>query len=232
MTPPAVRFAALLAACAAPLAAASITVEMPSQAPRGSLEVAIYGRGLCMQSLPIEATTAVDLDALAAGCLGHDFRPIDEIRLALLLPGHAVATFAGGAIDATWIPDAVALPVWRLAGRIEPPPGEPSRLKLRYPVRAMLRFFEYFDGGVPELLVGETTVAEDGSFELPIADLRNDPFLAEDPHEVVATVSSGGDRGRRGAAPAYRVPLARLYDEGELVLGAELAWPLRRRAPE
>lgn len=226
------RTLALLALGGAPLTAASIRVELPSEAPRGSLEVALYGRGLCMQSLAIEASTAIDVDALAARCLGRDFRPLDEVRLALLLPGHAVATFAGGAIDATWIPDAVALPAWRLAGRIEPPPGEPLRLTLRYPVRAMMPFFGYFDGGLPELFVGEAPIAADGAFELSIADLRSDPFLAELPYEVAATVSTADAEGRGDAERAYRIPLARLYEADELVLGAELAWPPVSPSPE
>lgn len=209
-----------------PLCAAPLSVALPTDVSPAQLEVGLYGRGLCLRTVGLPPGF-VDLEELAASCsvFGHDFRPIDEVRLLLAVPGYQIVTLAPAPDQGSWQPEFAQLPTVTLSGHLEPPSEHPLNLTIEYHLLEAMTFFEYTDGGVPSVLIAQTTTEPNGAFEVDAPDLRRDPFVASQEGFVIVRADHSDRAPDRGTDVRYRLTLRQLYETTPLILDQRVAWP-------
>jgi len=214
----------LLSTCfaAATAQARIITIRLPALDTPGNAEVGLYGRGLCLRSVSAQGTTlTVDVDKLASDCnsMGHDFRPIKNVKVLLLVPGYAAATLDTDTDDSPiWVPKLVKLPVVVIEGWIDPAPKTPIRLSLSLSLMEAMNFFGYFDGSVPDIELGTSTTDPQGHFKLEIPDLAGDPFIQAENRSVDVWFNSPDHPQPGEAFEHLRLELRQLYSGSRLVL--------------
>lgn len=212
-----------------------ITVRLPAPAASGRAEVGLYGSGLCLRSVPAQgATIKVNVAKLANECnsWGHDFRPIKNVKILILVPGYAVAELDTDTYDLPiWAPKLVKLPPAVIEGWIDPAPKMPIRLSLSYLLGEAMNFFGYFDGSVPEIELGTSTTDTQGHFRLEIPDLTGDPFVRAEGKSVQVWFNSPNHPEPREAFEHQWLELRQLYSGSRLVLRYDRDRPHNPTAP-
>lgn len=218
----------LLSTCfaAAAAQARTITIRLPALATSGDAEVGLYENGYnvvsCLRSVSAQGTTiTVNVEKLAGDCGSgeHDFRPIQSVKVLLLVPGYAAATLDTETYDSpVWEPELVKLPVVVIEGWIDPAPKTPIRVSLSYPLIEAMGFFFYFDGGTPDIELGTSTTDAQGHFKLKIPDLRADPFVQAENRSVDVRLSSPDHPAPGEALDSQSLELRQLYSSPPLVL--------------
>jgi hypothetical protein len=208
------------------LHAGSLEISIPQGIDPASVEaeVALYGRGLCISSVKAaDRKIEIQADRLASACGGnHDFRPIERIKVLLLIPGYGVASYSGSADDAAvWEPDLEPLPKITLRGSL-PSKGLPRDrallVSIDYPLLEEMAFFEYFDGGSAILPLGSARVDDQGGFEIEIPDLSLDPFIRREGAQVQVRVNAVDHPAPGESLAEYSFSLDQLV-RSPLVLG-------------
>lgn len=206
-----------------------ITVQLPALEVSGHAEVGLYGNGLCLSSESAKGTTiTLDVEKLASNCsLGeHDFRPITNVKVLLVVPGYAVSTLDTDTYDSpVWAPKLVKLPVRIVEGWIDPAPKVPIRLSFVYPMHEAMEFFGYYDGGLPDIQLGTVTTDSQGHFRLSLPDLASDPFIGAAKGSARVWFNSPDHPEPREAFDDMSLELRQLYSGSRLVLRHSRDWP-------
>lgn len=208
---------AFVALLAIPAFAGVVTIE--TMAPDAVAEVGLYGKGLCMLQVEPDGTGLFifETEELAEGCRfdDHDFRPIEEIKIVLMVPGQAIATHASNSETHVWRPELMELPRFRLKGQVVPPPPVSAKAEVAYWLFDVMDFFGYADGSAPRLVLGTAPLDKEGRFDMEIPNLLHDPFIEQPPRdaEILMRLDDPEENWI-----AYSLPLAELYDPRPLVL--------------
>lgn len=160
-----------------------IQVDLPRPHGPARAEVALFGRGLCMQAVPAgRSAVRLDVDKLAAGCmLGHDIRPISDVKVLVIADGHAIAALEASEDSISrFRPALPRLHRATIRGWVDPPPLVPLRLSFNYSLIEAMQHFGYTDGSVPILTLGTTTTDAAGSFTIDLPDLTADSFIDQE----------------------------------------------------
>jgi len=216
---------------AATASSATITVVTSSTLSSITAEIGLYGKGLCVTHVESgKQILRFDVDKLAAICrFDHDFGPIERVKLLLMAPGFAVATFETSNEAVTWEPSLVRLPVAYLKGRLEPAPATPQLVSVDYRLTEAMEFFGYLDGSSPSLRLGSALSLPDGRFELVVPNLLFDPFVTSRSASSVSILVHAPDRPAPGEATrTYALLLKDLYTLEVVVLDQQRVWPPRK----
>jgi hypothetical protein len=200
-----------------------ITIRLPEalEAP-GDAEVALSGKGLCLQTVSATGNTiAIDVEKLSGDCSSgsHDFRPITNVKVLLLVPGYQVARLDTDTYTSPiWVPELIKLRTVMVEGLVDPPPQVPLRLSLEYSLLEAMPFFGYYDGAVPVIELGTATTDAKGHFSLAIADLTGDPFIQAESASVHVRFNKQDHPEPGEALEDLWVKLRELYAGSRLVL--------------
>lgn len=199
-----------------------ITLQLPAEleSTRGAVQVAIIGQGMCLRLVEVRSQeTRIDIEKLAEQCgRFQELRPVREIKMLALVPGTGVEAFTGPAVDETWKPNLVPLPVVRVEGRLEPPPPIGATVRFSYGATEGMRFFGYLDGSPPEIAMGSTVVEAGGEFSLVVPTIPADPFVQDDNGMVDVHVVLAADKARPFGDHWTSIPLEEFYAAKPMLL--------------
>ena len=156
----------------------SVRVFIPPEMDVENLRIGegIYGQGLQAGDLPGEPGVYEYVIPCATS---------ETVRLFAYLPGYRIDHVDGLRTGDSWSPAFEPLSSVSLAGRFvdtqdRPLPGE--TLVFSYFMDEAASFFGYSDGGVPRLPVATARTRADGTFQVSIPRMAEDPFFANPPY--------------------------------------------------
>ncbi|MCP3964494.1 MAG: hypothetical protein GY719_42240 [bacterium] len=230
--------ALLLLACGAPAGGRSLRIEIANHPPRCDAELTFGVGGLiagCNPHFdddgcavgPGSGEVTIDLEQTARF---HEIEVDADDRLKVMIhcAGFRIATWETevGKLKAgeTWRPRLEELPRKTIHGVAQTTDGQPlaeTPLEIQYSLLEQMTYFEFTDGMVTPLRLGEVTTARDGSFAVEVPDLTLDPFIDAD--RGVRLVQIGPPHDADAGVLPLSLKLPELYVPGRVFQFERLA---------